>query len=101
MPPIPGVRSSHRFSYRGVGNCSAYAGAGSGHWVTEKTDDGAVVILEDGSVWQIDPMDRLDTMLWLPTSDITVIETDDSPMSYVLVNTDDREKAGACLLGSK
>jgi len=81
--------------------CATYLNSGSGHWMTEKTDDGSVVILEDGSVWQIDPMDRLDTALWLPPSDIAVIETEDSPMSYLLVNTDDGEKATACLLVSR
>jgi hypothetical protein len=55
--------------------------------------------LEDGSIWRVSPIGRVDTALWLPVSDISVVEIDDSPASYLLVNTDDDEKASACLLG--
>jgi hypothetical protein len=34
--------------------------------VTSTTMDGVVVTLEDGSVWEIDEVDRRRTMLWLP-----------------------------------
>lgn len=78
-----------------------YLDPGAGHWLTEKTDDGSVLILEDGSVWQVDPLDRVDTALWLPPSDLVVVETADSPASYLLVNTDDGEKATACLLSGR
>ena len=59
-----------------------------GHWVENVTDDGKIVILEDGSVWLIDPVDRVDTALWLPTSDIVAC-------SDKLINTDDGEIAAA------
>jgi hypothetical protein len=99
--PVPSTGSTRRSGIGLAGTCATYLGVGSGHWMTEKTDDGAVVILEDGSIWQIDPMDRLDTSLWLPPSEIAVIETNNSPMSYLLVNTDDGEKATACLLSTR
>ena len=67
----------------------------SGHWIKSKSDDGAIITLEDGSVWQVDPLDRIDASLWLPITDITVVESDDG---YLLVNTDDGEKARAELL---
>lgn len=63
-------------------------GCDSGHWVDEVLSNGAFVKLEDGSVWKIDPIDQVDTMLWLPTTDITVCQ-------YLLINTEDNEKAGA------
>jgi hypothetical protein len=51
-------------------------------------DDGTIVKLEDGSLWEIDSVDRIDTMLWLPTTDVTVC--DDK-----LINTEDNETVGA------
>ena len=84
-----------------TGGCLPYLPTGSGHWLNENDSDGAILTLEDGSVWRVDDVDRIDTMLWLPVSDITVVESDDSPSSYLLVNTDDDEKVGACFLGHK
>ena len=73
-----------------------YVGIGDGHWIKENIDSGTYVILEDGSLWQIDPLDKIDAMLWLPISDITVIESEGSPgYDYLLINTDDDEKAHA------
>lgn len=51
-------------------------------------DSGRLVQLEDGSLWEIDPVDRIDTMLWLPVTDIVVC--DDK-----LINTEDKETADA------
>jgi hypothetical protein len=34
-----------------------------------KSSDGAINILEDGSVWEVDPVDRIDSGLWLETED--------------------------------
>jgi hypothetical protein len=51
-----------------------YLSPGGGHWVKSKTADGSIVVLEDRSVWQIDLLDRLDTALWLPMTNITVVE---------------------------
>src|SRR5262249_52405441 len=84
-PYVPGSRFSGR----------VYAGVGGGHWVKSKTDDGEIVTLEDGSVWLIDVLDRIDTALWLPITDITVVETTGG---YLLINTDDGEKASASLV---
>jgi hypothetical protein len=57
-----------------------------GHWVNEVLNDGAVVPLEDGTMWLVEPADRVDTALWLPTTSIVVCQG-------TLVNTDDGEKA--------
>jgi hypothetical protein len=75
---------------------------GSGHWI-ETNADGEVITLEDGSIWKIDPLDQVDAQLWLETSEITVIESaDGSPgYDYLLINTDDSEKAHARYIGQK
>ena len=81
----------------GKASAGVYAGAGEGHWVKKNVDGGTYMILEDGSLWQIDPIDKIDAMLWLPISNITVTEsTSVSPgYDYLLINTDDGEKAHA------
>ena len=80
-----------------------YYPTGSGHWIETNVDSGHFIALEDGSLWEIDPLDRVDAMLWLPISDITILESDDgSPgYNYLLVNTDDGEKAHAKPVGRR
>ena len=67
------------------------------HWVQKNIGSGSYIILEDGSLWAIDPLDKIDAMLWLPISSIIVVEsTTGSPgYDYLLINTDDKEKAHA------
>jgi hypothetical protein len=60
----------------------------SGHWIKSVTDDGSVIVLEDGSVWLIDDVSRIDTALWLPLTEIVVCPGK-------LINTDDGETADA------
>ena len=64
------------------------SGCEDGHWVDSVSNDGTIVKLEDGSVWEVDPVDAIDSALWLPTTDI--IACDDK-----LINTDDNEKVSA------
>ena len=80
-----------------------YPGGSSGHWIQENIDSGSMIILEDGSIWQIDPMDKIEAMLWLPISNITVVISNNvSPgYDYLIINTYDGEKAHAKYLGSK
>ena len=66
----------------------AHADCEDGHWVKSVSSDGAIVILEDGSVWEIDSADQVDTALWLPMTNI--VACDDK-----LIDTDDNEIAGA------
>src|ERR1700680_86778 len=49
-----------------------YAGSSGGHWIKSKADNGAIVILEDGSMWEINSLDRIDTALWLPIGNVTI-----------------------------
>ena len=65
-----------------------YASCESGHWLKSKTFDGSIVILEDGSVWEISLLDKLNTTLWIPMDDIIVC-------NRKLINTDDNTAVGA------
>jgi hypothetical protein len=52
------------------------------------SDDGEIVKLEDGSVWEVDGADTVDSALWLPTTEIVACDGK-------LINTDDNEKVSA------
>ena len=80
-----------------------YIGVGGGHWIQKNIDSGTFMVLEDGSLWKIDPLDKIYAMLWLAISAITVTEsTNGSPgYDYLLINTDDGEKAHAKYMGQK
>lgn len=65
---------------------SMHASVGKGHWVKEVIDDGAMILLEDSSLWEISALERTETMLWLALDDITVIESDDPVYPYKLIN---------------
>ncbi len=60
-----------------------------------------MIVLEDGSIWEINSIDRIDTALWLPITDITVLKASQpvGDYKYTLVNTEDGEKALAKFLG--
>ena len=59
-------------------------------YITNKSDDGSVIILDDGSVWRVSPTDQIDSRLWLPGDTIIVPDNEDS-----LINSDDGEKVDA------
>lgn len=81
----------------------AYRSTGDGHWIKKNIDRGNNIVLEDGSLWQISPIDRIDTALWLPISNITVQQYTEAsgPYEYILINTSDRNKACAKYLGQE
>ena len=80
-----------------------YAGVGGGHWISKNIERGTYILLEDRSLWQIDPLDKINATLWLAISSITVVESNAvSPRyNYLLINTDDGEKAHAKYLGKQ
>ncbi|MDQ0010547.1 hypothetical protein J2T07_002737 [Luteibacter jiangsuensis] len=60
----------------------------SGYWVRSVTDDGGIIVLNDGTIWEVSSLDRIDSSLWLPMTEIVVC--DDK-----LINTDDNETVEA------
>lgn len=63
----------------------------TGHWIESVMSDGEIIKLEDGSLWQVDAGDTVDSMLWLPISDVTVC-------GDKMINTDDNENVGVTRL---
>lgn len=91
----PGVRP---LSSRTIALTHSYSNVGNATWITEVMAGGEVIKLQDGSLWQVAPMDRIDSSLWLPTTNITVIQGDDPSYPYKLINTEDSETVEARLL---
>ena len=76
---------------------SVYLGA-SGRWISDASADGALITLDDGSIWEISTPDRLFTDHWLPMEDIVVVKDKAGMQPVALVNKDNGEKAEARLL---
>jgi hypothetical protein len=55
-----------------------------GHWIDAVLDDGRLIRLEDGSLWEVDPIDTVTSSIWLPVSDIIIC-------GNRLINEDDNE----------
>lgn len=63
-----------------VGDCE------SGHWIEAIEGDGKIIKLEDGSLWEVDDVDTMQTSIWLPVSEVIVC-------NGKMVNVDDGESA--------
>ncbi len=70
------------------------------HWLRDKLDAGRIVVLEDESIWEVHPSDRVVTRRWLRISTITVKHTQKEVFPYVLSNSTERENARANYLGA-
>ena len=79
IPPFP---SAKRATNRHTSSCE------TGLSVESVMSDGSIIKLDDGSVWEVDDVDTVDSALWLETTDITAC-TDK------LINTEDNETVGA------
>jgi hypothetical protein len=72
----------------------AYSALGGGHFVRAVNDDGQYVTLEDGSVWEIEPSVRFQTVDWQLQAAVTVRRaTADGSFTYELDNTQEDEGA--------
>jgi hypothetical protein len=59
-----------------------------GHWIESVIDDGRLIRLEDGSLWQVNPIDTITSSIWLPVSNIIIC-------GGRLINEDDNEAVNA------
>jgi hypothetical protein len=87
----------------GVDRGGFYAFTGTTWWIQNVGSGGAIVTLSDGSIWQVSPLDRIDTVLWLPVDDVVVVNNQGALSAlypYLLINKDEGETAEAQYLGS-
>ena len=59
-----------------------------GHWIESVLDNGRLIRLEDGSLWQVNAIDTITSSIWLPISNIIIC-------GNRLINEDDNEAVGA------
>jgi hypothetical protein len=76
-----------------------YIGIHEEHWLRDKLEEGRIVILEDGSTWEVHPSDRQRTKRWLRISTVTVKYAQKESHPYVLSNSTEGEEARANYLG--
>ncbi len=74
---------------------------GHRRWVRENRMHGGVLVLDDGSEWEIRRADAGATALWAPGMRVLVLEggVPDRPYNYLLVNRDNSERALANRVG--
>lgn len=84
-------------------SASSYTNLESGHWIKQNIDRGTFIILEDGSLWELDRLERLNASLWLKLSNIKVVRSTRGSLdfNYLLINTDDGEAAHAKYIGKR
>jgi hypothetical protein len=70
----------------------------SSQTIDDVLDDGNLIKLNDGSLWQVSPYDAADSGVWTSATEITVIDGNDPNYPYKLVNTDDNETVNAKLI---
>jgi hypothetical protein len=84
-------------------SCKAYPNTGEKESITENAH-GKILILLDGSMWQVMDIDTIDSSLWLAVDDVIVIKAE-RPIgcyTYTIINTDeDAEKVQAQYLGQR
>lgn len=78
---------------------AGYGAASVRHRVEKVLDDGELLMLEDGSVWNIVESDRLYSGGWAPRDEIVVIDQQ-SPPNYEIVNSTQRQRVRAVYRGT-
>jgi hypothetical protein len=68
--------------------------------VKSKSDDGSILVMMSGAVYEVLPGDNIDSALWLPPEDVLICEAPiayqgRTVMTYEIINTDEGEKVGA------
>jgi hypothetical protein len=85
-PPRPYYPAPHATTPRSRYGSAPSSGCESGHWIDSVSDDGDIIKLEDGSIWEVEAGDAITSALWLATTEVLVCEGKGK-----LINTDDNE----------
>lgn len=51
------------------------------HYITSNNADGEVIVLDDGSAWQVASYDTVTSQLWLTQSDVVITDSEDKMVS--------------------
>lgn len=70
-----------------VGVCVARAADSAS--ITDKSDDGAYLGLDDGTKWIVSPSDRSTTSTWTVGDDVVIVDDSKSCPGVEIINTDE------------
>jgi hypothetical protein len=87
-------------SVGGSSDRNVYPGIGD-HSLMSNSDDGTIVVLDDGSIWIVAAGDTATSSVWVDATAITANEGSSAPQAYDLVNTDDQEAVAASYVGKE
>jgi hypothetical protein len=96
IPPFGSSSTSIRKSITGM-----YSDEGNAHRIETNYNSGATIVLDDGSIWDIDPVDTMITTLWKYNASITVSSANGGQYDYVLSNSEDGKEVRAKFIGEK
>jgi len=63
--------------------------------------DGSPIVLEDGSIWDVDPADKMTSEKWKYSALITVTNTNGGKYQYMLSNSEDDKMVRANYIGKR
>jgi hypothetical protein len=78
---------------------AAYLRTGSTQRIIDKSLDGSLLTLQDGSTWLISPIAQYESVLWLVTDDVAILKGTDPTYPYQLVDARVGRAASARYLG--
>ena len=78
---------------------AAYVRTGSAQEIIDKSLNGSLLTLQDGSTWLISPIAQYDTVLWLVTDGVAILRGTDPTYPYQLINARLGSSASARYLG--
>jgi hypothetical protein len=83
--------------------CKPYLYTGEKEFISENAD-GKILILSDGSMWEVSEIDTIDSALWLVADDVVVMRADNpiGCFDHIIINASEHaEKAQAKYLGQR
>jgi hypothetical protein len=95
IPPFSPVDTSIRKSITGM-----YSDGGVEHRI-DSNYNGDTIVLDDGSIWDIDPADKIISSLWKFEAIITVSSSFGEKYDYLLSNSEDGKEVRAAFIGKK
>jgi hypothetical protein len=78
-----------------------YSSVGYEHHVQSSSNNGASIVLDDGSMWDIDPADQMITALWKFSAIITVGSNNVGQYDYVLSDSESGKDVRANFTGKR
>jgi hypothetical protein len=67
------------------------------YWIQKVEEDGRVIVLNTGHVLLVDPIDAVESLVWVPASKIMIFRGDNPMYPYKIFNVDENRAVNAKL----